>query len=231
MTELLGIDLAIWIGLAALSFVSLMIIWKIAGWKGRFDQWKREVDEWQNRASSDGFVMESGMEDGIGMRIDDSSDRSFFENHTDWGDYGNRERHESHESYENKESHVAEGTDAAGAPDPRTEVALLYALTDREDVACTVAGIENDKATIHHDLGNLLYRSNQLDEAEKEYRAAIRHNPDFAKVHANLGFLLKKVGRDSEAIQEFRTALDSKDQLPDSGERITQILKEELAKN
>ena len=77
MTELLGIDLAIWIGLAALSFVSLIIIWKIAGWKGRFDQWKREVDEWQNRASSDGFVMESGMEDrvgdgmedGIGMRI------------------------------------------------------------------------------------------------------------------------------------------------------------------
>jgi len=225
MTEILGIDLAIWIGLAAVSFVSLIIIWKIAGWKGRFDQWKREVDEWQNRDSSDGFAMESGMGDrvedgmesgmggGIGMRIDDSSDRSIFE------------------SRENEESHVAEETTAAGAPDPRTEVALLYALTDRDDVACTVAGIENDKATIHHDLGNLLYRSNQLDEAEKEYRAAIRHNPDFAKVHANLGFLLKKVGRDDEATQEFRTALDSKDQLPDSGERIMQILEEELAKN
>ena len=226
MTELLGIDLAIWIGLAALSFVSLIIIWKIAGWKGRFDQWKREVDEWQNRDSSDGFAMGSGMEDGrgsgmgdtggsesgMGMRIDDSSDRSFFE------------------SRETGESHAAEETAAAGAPDPTTEVALLYALTDRDDVACTVAGIENDKATIHHDLGNLLYRSNQLDEAEKEYRAAIRHNPDFAKVHANLGFLLKRVGRDDEAAQEFRTALDSKDQLPDSGERIMQILEEELAK-
>ena len=149
----------------------------------------------------------------MGMRIDDSSDRSFFE------------------SRETGESHAAEETAAAGAPDPTTEVALLYALTDRDDVACTVAGIENDKATIHHDLGNLLYRSNQLDEAEKEYRAAIRHNPDFAKVHANLGFLLKRVGRDDEAIQEFRTALDSKDQLPDSGERIMQILEEELAKD
>ncbi len=221
MTEILGIDLMIWIGLAALSFVSLIIIWKIAGWKGRFDQWKREVDEWQNRDSSDGFAMESGMkdevgdrmEDGIGMRIDDSSDRSFFESRV------------------GEESHVAEGMNAAGALDPRPEVALLYALTDRDDVACTVAGIENDKATIHHDLGNLLYRSNQLDEAEKEYRAAIRHNPDFAKVHANLGFLLRKVGRDDEATQEFRTALDSKDQLPDSGERIMQILEEELAKD
>lgn len=225
MTEILGIDLVIWIGLAALSFVSLIIIWKIAGWKGRFDQWKREVDEWQNRDSSDGFAMGSGMKDGrgsgmgdeggsgMGMRIDDSSDRSFFE------------------SRESEESQVAEETDAAGAPDPTTEVALLYALTDRDDVACTVAGIENDKATIHHDLGNLLYRSNQLDEAEKEYRAAIRHNPDFAKVHANLGFLLKRVGRDSEAAQEFRAALDSKDQLPDSGERIMQILEEELAKD
>lgn len=225
MTEILGIDLVIWIGLAALSFVSLIIIWKIAGWKGRFDQWKREVDEWQNRDSSDGFAMGSGMKDGrgsgmgdeggsgMGMRIDDSSDRSFFE------------------SRESEESQVAEETDVAGAPDPTTEVALLYALTDRDDVACTVAGIENDKATIHHDLGNLLYRSNQLDEAEKEYRAAIRHNPDFAKVHANLGFLLKRVGRDSEAAQEFRAALDSKDQLPDSGERIMQILEEELAKD
>ncbi|MHC1569800.1 MAG: tetratricopeptide repeat protein, partial [Candidatus Syntropharchaeales archaeon] len=92
--------------------------------------------------------------------------------------------------------------------------------------ACRVAGIENDMAMIHHDLGNLLYRSKQFDEAEKEYREAISYRPDFARAHANLGFLCKRSGRQGEAIREFKAALNSKEHLPDRGERITQILKE-----
>ncbi len=105
-------------------------------------------------------------------------------------------------------------------------MALLYALTERRDEACTVAEIKDDTAMFHHDLGNLLYRSRRFEEAEVEYREALRLEPDFARAHANLGFLLKRLKRVEESVQEFEMALASKEQLPDSGERIMKILQE-----
>ncbi|NOQ29182.1 MAG: tetratricopeptide repeat protein, partial [Methanosarcinales archaeon] len=59
-----------------------------------------------------------------------------------------------------------------------------------------------------------------------EYREALRLEPDFARAHANLGFLLKRLKRVEESVQEFEMALASKEQLPDSGERIMKILQE-----
>ncbi|MEA1944604.1 MAG: tetratricopeptide repeat protein [Euryarchaeota archaeon] len=189
--NLLGIDLIIIAGLAVVSIISLMIIWKIARWKGEFDRWKREVNEWRNSA----MTMDS-------QNFSDTVDRSSFE------------------EYEDRE------TSGEELSAQQIEMALLYALTERREEACRVAGIQNDVAMIHHDLGNLLYRSKQFDEAEKEYREAISYRPDLARAHANLGFLLQRSERQEESIQEFKAALNSKEQLPDRGERITQIVKE-----
>ncbi len=191
--NLLGIDLIIIAGIAAVSIILLMIIWKIARWKGEFDRWRREINEWRN----DTTTMSWGSQDSS-----DTVDRSSFEEH--------EEREPSEE----------------GISAQQTEMALRYALTERREEACRVAGIPYDVATIHQDLGNLLYRSKQFDEAEKEYREAIQYKPDLARAHANLGFLFQRSGRQGEAIQEFKAALNSKEQLPDRGERITQILKE-----
>ena len=190
-----------WAGLAAVSIVALVIIWKIARWKGELDLWKREVNEWR-----DGFP-------GIGV---------------------NSQGHSAHSSVGNQDQ-VKSAAPAGMVPDrsdapvtliPHTEMALLYALTERRGEACTVAEIKDDAAMFHHDLGNLLYRSRRFDEAEVEYREALRLEPDFARAHANLGFLLKRLKRSEEAVQEFEMALASKEQLSDGGERIMKMLQE-----
>ena len=45
------------------------------------------------------------------------------------------------------------------------------------------------------------------DEAEKEYREALRINPDFAAAHINFGNLLDDIGRKEDAVAEYREAL------------------------
>lgn len=199
------IDPLIWagLGLVAVSIVALVIIWKIARWKGELDRWKREVNEWRDNTP------------GVGA---------------------NSQSHSSHSSAGNlDQGQVKRAAPAGKIPDrsdapvtliPQTEMALLYALTERRDEACTVAEIKDDTAMFHHDLGNLLYRSRRFEEAEVEYREALRLEPDFARAHANLGFLLKRLKRVEESVQEFEMALASKEQLPDSGERIMKILQE-----
>lgn len=196
-----------WAGLAAVSIVALVIIWKIARWKGELDRWKREVNEWRDSLPAAGV---------------------------------NSQSHPSHPSRsscrENRDQSQVKGAapagktpDRSGAPAtliPQTEMALLYALTERRGEACTVADIEDDTAMFHHDLGNLLYRSRQFEEAEAEYREALRLEPDFVRAHANLGFLLKRLKRVEEAVQEFEMAIALKEQLPDNGERIMKMLQE-----
>ncbi|KAF5415702.1 MAG: hypothetical protein C5S49_05460 [Candidatus Methanogaster sp.] len=46
----------------------------------------------------------------------------------------------------------------------------------------------------------------RYDEAEKEYREAIRIYPDYAKAHGNLGFLFRTTERPDEAKNEFEIA-------------------------
>lgn len=54
----------------------------------------------------------------------------------------------------------------------------------------------------------LVYESvGKLDEAEREYREAIRIQTDFARAHNNLGVLLGKLKRFEEAEKEFREAI------------------------
>jgi len=194
----------IWAGLAAVSIVALVIIWKIARWKGELDRWKREVNEWRENLPTVGV---------------DSQSRSPGLSST-----GNRDQGQV-----KRAAPAGKIPDQSSAPVtliPQTEMALLYALTERRDEACTVAEIKDDTAMFHHDLGNLLYRSRQFEKAETEYQEALRLEPDFARAHANLGFLLKRLKRSEESIQEFEMALASKEQLPDRGERIAKMLQE-----
>jgi tetratricopeptide (TPR) repeat protein len=191
------------LGLAAVSIVALVIIWKIARWKGELDRWKREVNEWRDNLPTVGVDSQS---------------------HSSHPSAGNRDQDQVKSAA--PAGKIPDRSDAPVTLIPQTEMALLYALTERRDEACTVAEIKDDTAMFHHDLGNLLYRSRRFDEAEKEYREALRLEPDFARAHANLGFLLKRLKRSEESVQEFEMALASKEQLPDRGERIMKILQE-----
>jgi len=194
------IDPLIWVGLglAAVSIVALVIIWKIARWKGKLDRWKREINEWRDNLPAVGV-------DSPGL--------------SSAGNQGQVKRAAP-------AGKIPDRSDAPVTLIPQTEMALLYALTERRDEACTVAEIKDDTAMFHHDLGNLLYRSRRFEKAEVEYREALRLEPDFARAHANLGFLLKRLKRSEESVQEFEMALASKEQLPDRGERIMKMLQE-----
>ena len=192
-----------WAGLAAVSIVALVIIWKIARWKGELDLWKREVNEWRENLPA--------------ASVDSQS-------HSSHSSAGNRDQGQVKRAA--PAGKIPDRSDAPVTLIPQTEMALLYALTERRDEACTVAEIKDDTAMFHHDLGNLLYRSRRFEEAEAEYREALRLEPDFARAHANLGFLLKRLKRSEEAVQEFEMAFASKEQLPDSGERIMKVLQE-----
>ena len=243
--ELLGIDLVIWIGIVVASGMALLIIWKIAQWKGRFAQWRREVDE---RLAG---ITTSEVEPGeahdaaaynatapitapaatiptttpalasapdpvttpVSMPAQGSRDHSI--------------------SGPQESGPLLEDVDAKTVM--QMESALLDALSGRTDEAIEqlkAAGREigihtpDDMAMAHHNLGNLLYRSKQFDEAEKEYCEAIKCKPDLARAHANLGFLYQRLGRREESLQEFKAALELKDQLPDGGKRIAQIVED-----
>ncbi len=56
-------------------------------------------------------------------------------------------------------------------------------------------------------LGRIYYYRKRSDEAEKEYREAIRLNPNLAEAHNGLGLLLYDLKRYEEAEKEYREAL------------------------
>ncbi len=57
------------------------------------------------------------------------------------------------------------------------------------------------------DLGYLLLRMNQLDEAEADLREAIGYDAQLSDAHYHLGRVLEKEGRDPEAIEEYTRAI------------------------
>ena len=56
-------------------------------------------------------------------------------------------------------------------------------------------------------LGILLKKLKRYEEAEKEYREAIKINPNLAYAHNNLGILLHNLERYEETEKEFREAI------------------------
>jgi serine/threonine-protein kinase len=63
-------------------------------------------------------------------------------------------------------------------------------------------------AKAHNGLGSALHAKGQLDEAIREYRAAIKLDPKLAMTHNNLGIALKARGQLEEAVREFRKAIE-----------------------
>jgi tetratricopeptide (TPR) repeat protein len=60
-----------------------------------------------------------------------------------------------------------------------------------------------------HNLGFLLLRMDQPQQAETALRESLRYNSNLAQSHYHLGRALEKEGRDSEAIEEYRSAVRS----------------------
>jgi mono/diheme cytochrome c family protein len=83
-----------------------------------------------------------------------------------------------------------------------TKVATL--LRERNELA--LRKNPND-AKARVDLGFSFLRDRQLDEAERQFRAAVQAQPAYARGHYFLGLLLRQKNRIAEARTEFETAL------------------------
>jgi protein O-mannosyl-transferase len=62
----------------------------------------------------------------------------------------------------------------------------------------------------HYNLGTLLHRQNELDQALEQYQLALKYASDdheAAQTHNNLGVLLNQLGRRDEALTEFTNAI------------------------
>ncbi|HEX9021304.1 MAG TPA: tetratricopeptide repeat protein, partial [Nitrospirota bacterium] len=64
------------------------------------------------------------------------------------------------------------------------------------------------KARPHYNAANVYVDEGRLEDAVREYQAALRLKPDYAEAHSNLGIAYGKQGRVEEAVREFRIALD-----------------------
>jgi len=65
-------------------------------------------------------------------------------------------------------------------------------------------------AAAHYNLGTLLQRQNELNQALQEYQLALRYASDereAAQTHNNLGVLLNQLGHRDDALREFTAAL------------------------
>jgi predicted Zn-dependent protease len=72
-------------------------------------------------------------------------------------------------------------------------------------------------------LGSAYFRTNDLANAEKEYRAALAQKPDLGEGHLNLGVVCMLTGRLDEATSEV--ALAEK-----AGLKVPQALKDDIEK-
>ncbi len=72
-------------------------------------------------------------------------------------------------------------------------------------------------------LGSAFFRAGQLDEAEHEYRAAVKVNPKYGEAHNNLAVIYMMAGRLDEAERHMKLA-------EKTGLRVNPDLKEELKK-
>ncbi len=68
------------------------------------------------------------------------------------------------------------------------------------------ADVTRNNYLAHHNLGCALYEKGQLQEAEDQYREAIRIYPGYCLAHMNLALALEKQGKDKEALRYYYRA-------------------------
>jgi hypothetical protein len=64
----------------------------------------------------------------------------------------------------------------------------------------------NSQTQAHYNLGLIFWKHKQWAEAEAQFRACLRDDPNLARAHYSLGLVLAALGRADEARQEFQTA-------------------------
>ena len=65
-----------------------------------------------------------------------------------------------------------------------------------------------DSFLLHNNLGVELVRRGKMDEAGKEFQAAVAISPRYATSHNNLGVVLENQGRIEEAVAHYQAAID-----------------------
>ena len=96
-------------------------------------------------------------------------------------------------------------------PGLRDDAGLLYLEIGRPDEAVAhfrkalaLKEASAPSAAAHYNLGTALTVGRHLDQAEAEYRRALRIDPAYANAHNNLGGVLMAEGKFPEAVAEFR---------------------------
>jgi tetratricopeptide (TPR) repeat protein len=86
-------------------------------------------------------------------------------------------------------------------------------------------GDMNELAENRNKLALIYEYAGRLDEAETEYKEAIRVNPDFAGAHNNLGILLKNLKRFEEAEKEYKEAIRVNPDFAEAHNNLGNLLK------
>ncbi len=110
---------------------------------------------------------------------------------------------------------------------------LLTAAYESEDdgdletaIDCYHAILARDgpRADIHFQIGELLYRINEVIAARERYYSAIELNPDYVEARASLGCVLVETGQIDLAIAAFRGALSLYEDYADVHYNLARIL-------
>ena len=99
-------------------------------------------------------------------------------------------------------------------PGLRDDAAMLYLELGRPEEAAehfrkalALKGLQGPAAAAHYNLGTALTVGRHFDQAEYEYRQALRIDPSYANAHNNLGNVLMAEGKFPEAVAEFRAVV------------------------
>ena len=76
----------------------------------------------------------------------------------------------------------------------------------------------------YNDLGNVLGRKGEVEEAIAQFQKALDLQPNYARAHVNLGILLGRKGQVEEAIAQFRKALDIEPNSPEAHNNLGNAL-------